>query len=89
MILWELLTWERPWGATNPWQISAAVLAGRRLEIPNPAALPGPGPGSPEGLAAYLSLMQRCWAQAPGDRPSFAEVVQMVRWVRRCWQWLG
>ncbi|KAI7844427.1 hypothetical protein COHA_002020 [Chlorella ohadii] len=79
VILWELLTWERPWGATNPWQISAAVLAGRRLEIPNPAALPGPGPGSPEGLAAYLSLMQRCWAQAPGDRPSFAEVVQMVR----------
>ena len=83
MILWELLTWERPWGATNPWQISAAVLGGRRLEVPAPAALPGPSPAGPEGLAAYLRLMQHCWAQAPGDRPTFAEVAQTVRWVRR------
>ncbi len=21
VVLWELLTWELPWGATNPWQV--------------------------------------------------------------------
>ena len=81
LIRWELLTWERPWAATNPWQISSAVLGGRRLEVPDPAALPGPAADSPEDFAAYVQLMQHCWAQAPGDRPSFPEVVQALRWV--------
>jgi hypothetical protein len=28
------------------------------------------------GLDAYISLMQRCWAQAPADRPTFHQVTQ-------------
>ena len=82
VVMWEVLTWERPWGATNPWQISSAVLSGRRLQVPDPAALPGPAADSPEAFAAYVQLMQQCWAQAPGDRPSYPEVVQALRWVR-------
>ena len=84
VVMWELLTWERPWAATNPWQISSAVLGGRRLEVPDPAALPGPAADSPQDFAAYVQLMQHCWAQSPGDRPSFPEVVQALRWVRGC-----
>lgn len=31
------------------------------------------------GLDSYCALMQRCWAQAPADRPGFPEVVQELR----------
>ncbi|PRW32956.1 activating signal cointegrator 1 complex subunit 3 isoform B [Chlorella sorokiniana] len=79
VVMWELLTWVRPWATTNPWQISSAVLAGRRLDVPDPAELPGPAPSSPGAFAAYVRLMQHCWAQAPADRPSFPEVVQTLR----------
>jgi serine/threonine protein kinase len=27
VVLWELLTWELPWGATNPWQARAPLLS--------------------------------------------------------------
>jgi hypothetical protein len=29
----------------------------------------------PAGLDAYIGLLQRCWAQAPADRPTFRQVV--------------
>ena len=31
------------------------------------------------GLGSYCDLLQRCWAQAPADRPALAEVVQELR----------
>jgi hypothetical protein len=36
-------------------------------------------PNSPSpcaGLDAYINLLERCWAQAPADRPTFHEIVQ-------------
>jgi hypothetical protein len=30
----------------------------------------------PAGLDAYISLLQRCWAQDPAHRPTFHQVVQ-------------
>ena len=32
---------------------------------------------------AYVALMQRCWAYAPSDRPSFCDIITQLRWVPR------
>ena len=42
VVLWELLTWEVPFGSTNPWQVVTIVTEGGRLEFPPRDRLPGP-----------------------------------------------
>jgi hypothetical protein len=75
VVLWELLTWELPWGTANPWGIVRAVTGGGRLPVPPPAELPGPGSGAWPQLGRYLELMGRCWAQEAPARPTFQEVM--------------
>lgn len=83
----QLLTWvlpwsQPPWAAWNPWQIAGHVQRGGRLEVPPADQLPGADTatfGASGGLDAYCALMQQCWAQAPADRPSFAEVSARLR----------
>ena len=75
----ELLTWQLPWGTTNPWQLVNHVLAGGRLEVPPREVLPGPDTAAFARLDAYLSLMQRCWAQDPSERPAFQQIVTELR----------
>jgi serine/threonine protein kinase len=76
VVLWELLSWELPWGTTGPWVIVGALGAGERPPIPPRSELPGPpGTAEWEGLDGYLALMQRCWAQEPEDRPSFEAII--------------
>lgn len=82
IVLWELLTWHLPWGASNPWQLVSHVVAGGRLDVPPRNALPGPDTAAFAGLDDYISLMQRCWAQAPEERPGFQQVVVELRWGR-------
>ncbi|PRW33836.1 Serine threonine- kinase CTR1 [Chlorella sorokiniana] len=79
VVLHELLTWQLPWGSTNPWQLVNHVLSGGRLEVPSREALPGPDTAAFGGLEAYISLMQRCWAQEPGQRPAFQQIVLELR----------
>ena len=81
----ELLTWQLPWGAANPWQLASRVMAGERLEVPPREALPGPDTAGWAGLDGYVALMQHCWAQAPEDRPSFQDIVVALRWVVGGW----
>lgn len=76
--MWEVLTWELPWGTQNPWQVVTIVMDGGRLEVPAAEALPGGG-GSFEGLDAYVALIRKCWAQNPLDRPTFSEVIAQLR----------
>ena len=76
----ELLTWQLPWGAANPWQLAGHVMAGGRLEIPPREALPGPDTEAFGGLDGYIALMRRCWAQEPGERPGFEDIVPQIRW---------
>jgi hypothetical protein len=39
------------------------------------------------GLEAYVALLQRCWAQAPEERPDFQHVARELRWApRTAWQ---
>lgn len=79
VILWELLTWQLPWGTANPWGIVGQVTTGNRLVIPPPGELPGPESGSWPQLGRYIELMNRCWAQEPSERPSFQEVMVALR----------
>ena len=32
-----------------------------------------------EDLHGFGSIMQRCWSENPSDRPSFAEIAQMIK----------
>ena len=80
--LWELLTWQLPWAAANPWNLASHVLAGGRPEVPPREALPGPDTAAFAGLEDYVELMQRCWSQAPQDRPTFQHIVPALRWAR-------
>jgi len=81
-VLWELLTWQLPFGPANPWHLVAHVLAGGRLDVPPIDALPGPDTAAfgGGGLEGYLALMQRCWAQVSEQRPGFQQVVRELRW---------
>lgn len=84
VVLWELCTWQLPWGNTNPWQLASFVQRGGRLELPAVEDLPGHDTAAfaaSGGLRAYCELMAACWAQDPAQRPSFAELVPRLRWV--------
>jgi hypothetical protein len=50
VVLWELLTWQLPWAAANPWQLVSLVLGGGRLEITPHERLPGPDTAGFQGL---------------------------------------
>jgi len=79
VVLWELLTWQLPWAKDNPWSIVHIVGNGGRLQIPTRWDLPGPDTVHFAGLDDYVSLLQRCWAQNPFDRPSFNEIIIELR----------
>ncbi|KAL4440116.1 hypothetical protein ABPG75_003117 [Micractinium tetrahymenae] len=82
VVMWELLMWELPWTTANPWQLVNQVTQGGRLPLPaSPEDLPGPPATrpTPAQLSAYCDLLRCCWAQAPGHRPPFADVVDCLR----------
>lgn len=79
IILWELLSWDIPWASSNVFLVPGLVTAGRRLALPPRDALPGPASADWPGLGAYIALMERCWAQEPGARPSMAEVAAVLK----------
>ena len=79
VVLWELLTFQLPWGTSNPWGIVSQVTSGKRLTVPDANTLPGPDSGSWPKLGEYVALMERCWAQEPADRPNFEQVMTELR----------
>ena len=79
VVMWELMTWDLPWGVTNPWQVVTVVMDGGRLPIPTRDNLPGPDTDTFEGLDDYIELMNRCWAHIQEDRPCFQEIISELR----------
>jgi serine/threonine protein kinase len=79
VIAWELMTWELPWGSSNPWGIVGCVSRGQRLNIPEASALPGPASGEWSQLQLYTSLIERCWAQDPAERPTFEQIMNELQ----------
>ncbi|KAL4452237.1 hypothetical protein ABPG75_007899 [Micractinium tetrahymenae] len=75
--MWELLTWQVPWGEYGPWQVVAMVTeSSARPEVPPPEELPT---GSFGGEGDYLQLMQECWSQDPAARPTFELIISRLR----------
>ncbi|KAJ1424750.1 Serine-threonine/tyrosine-protein kinase, catalytic domain [Sesbania bispinosa] len=68
VILWELVTMQQPWSGLSPAQVVGAVaFQNRRLAIP------------PNISPALTSLMESCWADDPGQRPSFGGIVESIK----------
>lgn len=67
VVLWELLTHEVPFKGIEGFQIAWMVVEnGKRLAIPSSCP------------KAFQTLMERCWAANPKQRPSFHEILQLV-----------
>ncbi|XP_028322936.1 receptor-interacting serine/threonine-protein kinase 4 [Gouania willdenowi] len=69
IVIWGILTQKKPYqGENNILQIMVKVVKGVRPDL---GAMPRCRPSACTG---FLSLMQRCWAKIPEDRPSFQEI---------------
>jgi len=68
VVLYELVTGLEPWHSLNPMQVVGAVgFAGQRLQLP-PALEP-----------AVAAVILACWKTNSRDRPSFGEVLDMLK----------
>ncbi|ELR11811.1 protein kinase domain containing protein [Acanthamoeba castellanii str. Neff] len=67
ILMWEVLTRRRPFAGLPTMSISLQVLEGERPSIP----LDTPND--------YRSLMVRCWAEDPADRPSMIEIASQLK----------
>lgn len=79
VVLWELMTWQLPWGEENPWAIVGAVTEGQRLSVPPLYELPGPRSAGWRGLSRYIEIMQRCMLHDPAERPTFFEIMAALK----------
>ena len=64
-----------PLAARPPLQLVHMVSSGERLQVPPREGNLGPDQLSEGDHAAYVALMQRCWAQEPSERPGFDQVI--------------
>lgn len=70
-VLWELVTNEVPFEGRSPYIVQRSIVEGER-------------PGIPANVEQYLAmLIQRCWEANPKARPSFTEVLTVLR--QRTW----
>jgi serine/threonine protein kinase len=68
LILFELIVGERVFSRElHPWAAMAAVIDGKRPEIPENVE---------SGVA---ELIESCWSQAPGERPPFGEICERLK----------
>jgi serine/threonine protein kinase len=68
IILYELMTLKVPWEGSNAMQVVGAVaFQDKRLKVP-------------EGTHPKIAeLMTQCWLQTPGERPSFEQILSVLR----------
>ncbi|XP_041067988.1 receptor-interacting serine/threonine-protein kinase 4 [Carcharodon carcharias] len=69
IVIWGILTQKKPFAAeTNILHIMVKVVSGLRPDL---SSIPK---SRPPACKSLLKLMQRCWKEAPSDRPTFQEI---------------
>ncbi|PWA88680.1 PAC motif-containing protein [Artemisia annua] len=72
VVLWEIITGKIPWDDLNPMQVIAAVgFMNRRLEIPKDLD------------PLWASLINSCWCSEPKSRPTFQEILVVLKELRK------
>ncbi|CAF4868404.1 unnamed protein product [Rotaria sp. Silwood1] len=66
IVFWELASRRVPYYEHKDDVIRTSVLAGDRLQIPE---------STPSG---FQTIIERCWAQQPNDRPNSSYLVEMI-----------
>ncbi|XP_069750947.1 ankyrin repeat and protein kinase domain-containing protein 1 [Narcine bancroftii] len=69
IVMWEVLTQQKPYAGANKMAVFVKVIAGER---PCLKIIPE---NSPPGCAQAVELMKLCWDQEPKRRPAFSEIV--------------
>lgn len=77
VIMWELLTFEVPWGSQNPWVIVNRLQSGERLQVKH-----DPGVCSSVDFQQYFDLMNHCWQQDKDDRPTIQGVKKALESIK-------
>ena len=77
VVIWEVLTRDRPYEGLKPVQISMQVIS-KKKRPPLP-----PKEAVPNSLASLVTLMQQCWEQEPADRPTFSEIANSIHTDKR------
>ena len=67
VVLWEMVTCEKPWAGKTVTSISKRVAKGERPSLPA------------DCTGEYCKLIEDCWSQDPTDRPTFAFIQHRLR----------
>jgi len=70
VVLWEIFTGQSPWEDVSQIEILRALDAGERPPLPA------------KGCRKFASVVQKCWANDPLQRPHLPEIVDMLEDVR-------
>lgn len=68
VVMWEVLTSQRPWQGVSQDKLMELVKGGNRLVIPR----------NMSGPSEYVLLMQSCWEAKPASRPGISDVTNAV-----------
>lgn len=68
IVLWELLTMEKPYSDMRGWDVPGLVMKGDRPPVPS----------TDEWDDWIIKLMKTCWHQRPTKRPTFSEIVEVL-----------
>ncbi|CAG8532262.1 10152_t:CDS:2 [Paraglomus occultum] len=71
MLMWEISSHDVPFSEKNINEVYASIKNSDERNAPRPPIVPGT-PGK------YAKIMQRCWRQIPGDRPTMQSVVRKL-----------
>ncbi|PRW57695.1 Serine threonine- kinase CTR1 [Chlorella sorokiniana] len=79
VVMWEILTLQLPWPHVKTWAVVGKLTNGERLVAPPRDKVPGADTPAFQGLDAYVTLMERCWAPRPEERPGFREIIRQTK----------
>ncbi len=77
--MWEVLSGQQPFGQSDAVKTSIAIVMGKR---PTPELTPADlvrSGWTREHAVVLVSLVKRCWAQDPNDRPKMEAVQAELR----------